>query len=118
MVRVPLVKLGAPPFLSPNEVENDMLLKVVREPYIVPAEKTKWGKARGRVVVELPDGEQRRWTMNTTTWDRLIDAFGAEPGAWLNRKVRIRKEMQVVTGENKMVLYGLPYKEPQQPLVE
>ena len=113
---MPLPKLGAPPFLSVNEVENDDVLVVVREPFVVSAEKTRWGKARGRVVVQLPDGEERRWTMNTTTWDRLVDAFGDEPAAWLNKKVKVRKEMQVVTGENKVVLYGLPYKEPQQPL--
>lgn len=110
--------LVRPPFISPNEVENDMLLTVVREPYIVPAEKTRWGNARGRVVVQLPNSEQRRWTMNTTTWDRLIDDFGAEPSAWLNKKIRVKKEQQTVTGELKTVVYGLPYHEPQQPLAE
>lgn len=111
---MPLKKLGAPPFVSVNEVENDDVVTVVSEPYIVSAEKTKWGKARGRVTVKLPEGELRRWTMNTTTWDRLVDAFGTEPSAWLNKKIKIRKEQQTVTGELKTVMYGLPYREPQQ----
>lgn len=115
---MPLQKLGAPPFLGVDDVDEGAIVVVVREPYIVPAEKTKWGKARGRVTVRLPNGEERRWTMNTTTWDACIDGFGAEPELWLDKKIRIRKQQQVVTGEDKVVLYGAPYKEPQQPLAE
>lgn len=113
---MPLKKLGRPPFLSVNEVENDSLVEVVEPPYIVPADQSKWGRERGRAVVQLGDGEVRTWSMNTTTWDRLIDEFGDDPQHWVGRKVRIRKERQVVRGEEKSVLYGVPYEEPQQRL--
>lgn len=115
---MPLQKLGSPSFLSVHEVENDMVVTVVREPFVVSAEKSKWGKARGRVTVRLPNGEDRRWTMNVTTWDRLIDDFGVEPSLWLNRKIRLKKEKMVINGDYKPVLYGVPYRDPQKPLME
>ena len=113
-----LHKLGAPPFLSINEVENDMIVTIVREPFVVSLENSKWGKARGRVTIKLPNGEERRWTMNVTTWDRLIDDYGAEPSMWMNKKIRLKKVRMVINGEYKPVLYGVPYREPQKPLAE
>lgn len=50
-----------------------------QKPYIVPADRTKWGKERGKATVRLVrTGDERRWTLNATTWDRLLDAFGED----------------------------------------
>jgi len=114
---VPLKKLGAPPFLVAAELENDDLLEIVSEPYIVSAEKSKFGRARGRAnVCIIRTGEERRWTMNYTTWDRLVDAFGTQEAMWIGKKVKVRKEVQNVSGVDKDVIFGFPYKEPQQAL--
>lgn len=114
---MPLKKLGAPPYLLPDEVENNDLLEIIDRPYVVPAEKTKWGKERGKVTVQLVrTGDIRRWTLNATTWDRLIDAFGEDPDHWLNKKVKIKKEERTISGVAKTVLFGVAYKEPQQNL--
>jgi len=115
--KMPLKPLGRPPYLLPDEVENDDVLEIIEKPYIVPAEKTKWGKERGKAVVKvLRTGTIRTWTMNNTTWDKLIQAYGEDAGQWLNKKVQIRKEARNVNGVDKTVLYGKPYHEPQQQL--
>jgi len=114
---VPLEKLGAPPFLTPEDVEQDDLLEIISEPYIVPAEKTKWGKKRGRANIRIVrTEEEHRWTMNITTWDRLVDAFGTDAKLWIGKKVKVYLEKRDVSGVEKTVIFGVPYKEPQQNL--
>jgi len=114
-VALVLKKLSKPQFLSVEEVEEDDVVTVVEEPFIVPADQTKFGKERGRVVVRLQNGEDRSWTMNNTTWDALIDGFGAEPETWLEKRIQLRKEQMTIRGETKTVLYGKPYSEAKTP---
>jgi len=103
--------------LLPDEIEQDDLVEIIEKPYIVPAEKTKWQKARGKAVVKvLRTGAIRTWTMNNTTWDLLVKAFGEDEGLWLNKKVQVKKEIRNISGVDKEVLFGKPYKEPQQQL--
>jgi len=112
-----LKRLGKPPYLIPEEVEQDDLLEIIDRPYVVPAEKSKWGRERGKAQVKiLRTGEIRTWSLNTSTWDLLLDAFSEDPGMWLNKKVQVRKEMRNVNGVDKTVLFGKPYHEPQQQL--
>jgi len=114
---MPLKPLGRPPYLLPQEIEQDDVVEIIEKPWIVPAEKTKWGKERGKAVVKvLRTGLIRTWTMNNTTWDKLIQAFGEDPGFWLNKKVQVKKEIRNVSGVDKEVLFGKPYHEPQQKL--
>jgi hypothetical protein len=114
---MPLKTLGKPPYLLPTEIEQDDIVEIIEAPYIVPAEKTKWGKERGKAQIKiLRNGLIRTWTMNNTTWDKLIQAFGEDPGFWLNKKVQVKKEIRNVSGVDKDVLFGKPYKEPQQQL--
>jgi len=114
---MPLKTLGKPPYLLPGEIEQDDIVEIVEQPYIVPAEKSKWQKERGKAVVKiLRSGLIRTWTMNNTTWDKLVQAFGEDPGFWLGKKVQIKKEVRNVSGVDKEVLFGKPYREPQQQL--
>jgi len=77
---MPLKPLGRPPYLLPTEIEHDDLVEIIEKPYIVEAEKTKWGKERGRAVIKvLRTNAIRMWTMNNTTWDKLIQAYGEDP---------------------------------------
>jgi len=114
---MPLKPLGRPAYLLPTEVENDDIVEIIEKPWIVEAEKTKFGKEHGKAVVKiLRTGMIRTWTMNNTTWDKLIQAFGEDAGQWLNRKVQIKKETRNVSGVDKEVLFGRPHKKPQQQL--
>ena len=115
MVKLP--RMGKPPFLRPHHVNNDDVLEIVEEPYVRSAEESKFGRMRGYVVVRLiRTGDLYTWGLNSTTWDRLIDAFGDESSQWKGKRVKIKKMTQVVRGESKEVIFGVPYKEPQQKL--
>lgn len=112
-----LPRLGKPPYLKAHHVQPDDVVEIVEEPYVRSAEESKFGKQRGYAVVKLlRTGELYTWGFNTTTWDRLLNAFGEDSELWKGRKVKIKLETQLVRGEHKSVIYGVPYREPQQNL--
>jgi len=112
-----LPRMGKPPFLKPHHVQQDDLLEVLEEPYVQTEEKSKFGRQRGYAVVRLVrTGEAYTWGLNSTTWDRLIDAFGEDAALWKAKKVRVKLETMTVRGEVKQVMYGVPYREPQKSL--
>lgn len=115
MVKLP--RMGKPPFLKPHHVRQDDLVEIVEEPYVRSAEESRFERPRGYAVVRLlRTGELYTWGFNNTTWDRLIDAFGEDSSLWKGKRVKIRVETQTVRGEQKSVIFGVPYNEPQQKL--
>ena len=107
MVNIP--KRGADPFLIPADVENGDLATIVKPPYIQSAEKSKYGKERTIITVQLKrTGEVYRWGLNTTSNDQLVEAFGDEGDQWKGKQVRIKVESMNVGGVNKSVLYAVP----------
>jgi len=106
--KMALRKLSQDPYLSHDDVESGVKVTVVGKPYIVAAEETKWGKARGRVVVKLANDETRTWTMNNTTWDRCVSAFGSNPDGWVGKHITIDVQMMSIRGEPKKVIFGVP----------
>jgi hypothetical protein len=118
-MRMPVKSLGRPPFLSVNEVEDSDVFVIAEPPYLVDAEHGKYGRERYRIVVKKPDDREfglRTWTLNTTTSNRLLDAFGEDEKLWVGKQIRIRKHAEYVLGKQKFVLYGEPYVDPQKPL--
>jgi hypothetical protein len=112
-----LPRMGKPPFLKPHHVQQDDLVEIVEEPYVRSAEESKFGRMRGYAIVRLVrTGDLYTWGMNTTTWDRCVDSFGEDSALWKGKKVKIKKMPQVVRGENREVLLGVPYIEPQRKL--
>jgi hypothetical protein len=111
--------MGRPPFLKPHHLRQDDLVEIVEEPYVRSAEESRFERPRGYAVVRLVrTGELYTWGFNTTTWDRLIDAFGEDSAQWKGKKVKVKLENQTVRGEQKQIIFGVPYKEPQQKLEE
>ena len=107
MVQIP--KRGADPFIIPADVNDGDLATIVKEPYIQAAEKSKFGKERTIITVQLKrTGEVYRWGLNTTSNDKLVEAFGADGDMWKDRQVRIKVASMNVGGVNKSVLYALP----------
>lgn len=115
MVRLP--RMSKPPYLKPQHVRQDDVVEIVEEPYVRSAEESRFEKPRGYAVVRLlRTGELYTWGFNSTTWDRLIDAFGDDSALWKGKKVKVKIEMQTVRGEEKQIIFGVPYREPQQKL--
>ncbi|MCS7124690.1 MAG: hypothetical protein NZ932_04665 [Candidatus Bathyarchaeota archaeon] len=115
MVKLP--RMGRPPFLKPHHVKQDDLVEIVDEPYVRSAEDSRFERPRGYAVVRLlRTGELYTWGFNSTTWDRLLDAFGDDSTLWRGKKVKVKIETQTVRGEQRQVIFGIPYREPQQKL--
>jgi len=116
---MPVKRLGRPPFITINEVEDSDVFVIAEPPYLVDAEHSKYGRERYRVVIKKPEDREfglRTLTLNTTTSNRLLDAFGEDEKLWVGRKIRIRKHAEYVLGKQRFVLYGEPYSDPQKPL--
>lgn len=114
-------RLGKPHFLSVNEVEDKDVFEVVEAPVLVPADQSKWNKERYRIVICKPNDREfglRMWTLNSSTSDRLLDAFGGNASLWKGRKIRVHKHAEHILGKEQFVLYGEPYVDPQKPLME
>lgn len=110
-----LKRLGKPPFLNADEVEDGEVVTIIEEPYVVPAERTKYGRDRGRMVVKVGK-EIRTWSPNNTTWDTLLENYGPDEKQWVKKKVKINKEIRNINGVDRPVLFGSPFHEPQQEL--
>jgi hypothetical protein len=109
--------MSRPPYLKPHHVKQDDVVEIVEEPYVRSAEESRFERSRGYAVVRLlRTGELYTWGFNSTTWDRLLDAFGDDSALWKGKRVKIRLETQTVRGEQKQVIFGVPYNEPQQKL--
>lgn len=112
-----LPRMGRPPYLKPHHVQQNDLLEILEEPYVQSEEESKFGRARGYAVVRLVrTGETYTWGLNGTTWDRLLDSFGEDSALWKGKKVKVKLENQTIRGEDKQIIYGVAYKEPQKSL--
>jgi len=107
MVKIP--KRGKDPFLTPKHVVDGDLATIVEAPYIMSAEKSKFGKERTIITVKIKRiDEIYRWGLNTTSNDRLVDRFGEDGDLWVDKEVRVQKRSENVRGQDRSVLYALP----------
>lgn len=107
MVNVPL--RGADMFLKSSDIDEGDLATIIKEPYIQAADKTRFGKERTVISVQLcKDRRVYRWGLNTTRNDKLVLAFGADGGQWVGKQVRIKISEMNVSGVQKSVLYAVP----------
>lgn len=113
LVQIP--KRGKDPFLKAHHVENDDLVAIVAPAYVHEGD---FGERTVVNVVVKRTGEIYRWTLNGTTSDRCREAWSPDGALWENKVLKIQKSKQIIRGEDKEVLYGVPYREPQQPLAE
>lgn len=106
---VQMHRQGKPAFIRGQHVSDGDLATIIEPPYIVDAEKSKFGKERTVVTIKLKrTGDIYRWSLNTTTNDRLVDRFGEDGGMWQGKEIKIQKRVENVRGEDKDVLYAVP----------
>lgn len=105
-------------FLRPEDVNDGDTLEVTGHPETIPAEETKFGKERHIAPVKLPNGQNKRWGLNLTSYRTLYKAFGSEGDDWIGKHVNVTKNREKVRGETVYVLYAEPTKQQpqQQPL--
>jgi N12 class adenine-specific DNA methylase len=106
---VKILKRVKPKFLKPEDVQDNDLATIIEPPYIQSADKSKYGKERTIITVRIHrTGEIRRWGLNNTSNDHLVDAYGGEGDSWKDKEVRIQKRLENVRGQDRYVLYALP----------
>jgi hypothetical protein len=110
-----LKKLGNQ-YLRADDITDGEIVTVTASPRYIDKTESKFGKEQYVVPVELGNGETKGWTANQTSWNRLVDAFGDEDDDWVGKKIMFRVKEQIVSGQDKKVLYGYAYAEPQQRL--
>jgi len=92
------------PFLTPDKVNEGDFIVIESEGELVD---TPGGAKRYRFLVSK-NGEKYLWTMNNTTVNRLVDAFGDETQNWIGKKVKIQKVLVLVRNQEKLSLVGMP----------
>ena len=107
MVQIP--KRGKDPFLKAHHVENDDLVVVTAPAYVLEG---KYGEKTVVNVLVKRTGERYRWSLNGTTSDRCCEAWSSDGDLWENKVLKVQKVKDVVAGEERNLLYGVPYKEP------
>jgi len=107
VVQIP--KRGKDPFLKAHHVENDDLVVITVPAYIQDGD---YGDRTVVNVIVKRTGESYRWSLNGTTNDRCREAWSSDGDLWENKVLKIQKVKQIIRGEEKSVLYGVPYKEP------
>ncbi len=96
--------------MKAHHVENGDLVVVTAPAYVHD------GGYGERTVVKITvkrTGDSFRWGLNDTTSDRCREAWSSDGDLWTKKVLKIKKLKQVVRGEMKEVLYGVPFKEEQ-----
>jgi hypothetical protein len=98
-------------FLRIEDVKDGDVAEIVSEVRVRPAEESKFKKQSFLVDVRLPGGEVKTWTMNMTTFKRLIEAYGDDVPpfrGWMGKKVRLTVQPVTVAGETRLAIFGFP----------
>ncbi len=101
-------------YLTSHDVRDGDVVVIVEEPKRRSKEDTGFDRDVWGVKVQLPNKNQKDWTLNKTTYNTLWDEFGDNSANWLGKKVRISTEKRRVRGEMKTVLYGEPLQQGQK----
>ncbi len=107
MVEIP--RRGKEPWLKAHHVENHDLVLIVAPAYV---QDGRYGERTVVNVTVRRTGDSFRWSLNDTTSDRCRDAWSPDGRGWEDKVIKVQKIKQVVRGEEKFVLYGVPFKEP------
>jgi len=113
---MPKLPEPASKFLRAEDVNDGDTVQITAHPETIPAEDSKYGKERHVIPVALPDGTEKRWGLNLTSYRSLYEAFGDEGDQWIGKQVKVVKNREKVRGETRYVLYAEPFKEPQRSL--
>lgn len=109
MVQIPKRGKERIPFIKGHNVENDDLATIIETPYIQTAEKSKFGKERTIITVQMLRTEEVfRMGLNVHSNDSLVEKFGSEGNLWKDKQIKIAKRQEYVLGKEVSVLYATP----------
>ncbi len=62
-------------------------------------------KERFNITVKIPSGEEKIATLNNTSLQAIVEAYGDESSEWVGKEAKINVLSQMVSGERKEVIY-------------
>ena len=68
--------MSKPPFLKAHHAQNNDLLEIANDPYIVDRADSKFGRTKGYAQVKvIRTSELYTPGFNNTSWDKCLDVF-------------------------------------------
>ena len=95
------------PYLKADDIkEAETLTVTFLSPHEeVSAEESGLDKEISQILVELPNGGKRIWTMNKTSQRIIVGLHGNNSDQWVGKKVKIYYLKQMVNKQERNVIY-------------
>lgn len=65
-------------------------------------------KEQCRVRIQFGKNVQRLWTMNATSFNKIVAEYGTNEKLWLGKKLRLESKQALVSGQMRKIVYGEP----------
>ena len=88
-------------FLNAEDVTDQELAKIVNEGEAV---ESQFG-ARLQIGLKIASGEDKILTLNPTSKNALIEAYGDDTKDWAGKEARVHIVKTMVSGKTKQVIY-------------
>lgn len=103
-MNIPLRTLN--PFLTVDYVKDGEIATIIQPPYIVTAEQSRYKKEQTVIPIKLKrDNQTYRLTLNVSSNDRLVKAFGHNGDMWVGKNVLLQKRSLDFEGKQKDVIF-------------
>lgn len=95
------------PFLKGDEIETntEVVLTFLAPHEEIPADESGLDRELAQILVELPGGQRRVWTMNKTAQRMLSGLLGSNSDNWVGKQATIYTMAQNVKGKQVNVIY-------------
>lgn len=104
MVDIPLRTKHS--FLCVDYVKDGEIATIVKAPYIVKAEQSRFNKEQTVITIKLKrDGETYRLSLNDSSNDRLVKAFGHDGDLWVGKDILLQKRTLFIDGKQREAVF-------------
>lgn len=105
-------------FVSAKDVEDGDILEIMDAGEILSTNFNREDQDEKMVLqigVRLPNGKEKKMTINRTNRENIAERFGPLTEHWVGIHVTVLKIKQAVFGEMKYVIHLKPVEEPTDP---
>ena len=93
------------PYLTGEDVGAETVVLFL-EPHVDKTkEETGLDKDTAEIMVQLPDGSKKNWTMNKTSQRQLVKQLGANSDSWVGKTATLFTKAQSIGQKDVTVIY-------------
>lgn len=92
-------------FLKADDVKTGDIVKFISEGKYVDKEFEGKKKQGFNIEIRFDDDEETTASLNATSFNNMIDAYGDDTVSWVGKEARIEKVTQNVQGKFKDVIF-------------